>query len=296
MSVILMYHRVADLPRDPYGLAVHPDRFAAHVEHLVRLESTVRLQDVVGRDATREVVVTFDDGYADNATVAAPVLEAAGLPATWFITAGRLGRRRFWWDKLAEVLLGPPGQSSLDVEIAGQRLWLDLASPEAQRLSLQFVHRRLRPLPPDELEAEVDWLVERVGLVLPDDSLTMTVDQLRGLAARPDQEIGAHTRTHLQLRGQTEELQRAEVLGSVADLSELLQRPVRSFAYPFGSPGAVGELAPRLAEEAGCHRACSTLHGAASRDSERFLLPRLNVQDWDAAEFAGRLDALLGQS
>jgi peptidoglycan/xylan/chitin deacetylase (PgdA/CDA1 family) len=292
-----MYHRVAELELDPYGLAVHPDRFTAHVEHLQRLGSTVPLEDVVQPDSAGGVAVTFDDGYADNATVAAPLLAAAGVPATWFITAGRLGQRRFWWDRLAEALLGPhPVPDSVDAEVAGRDLWFDLRTPDARTTALRFLHRRLRPLPPDVLKAAVDRVIRTLGAPEPvGNGLTMTVEQLRDLAALPLQQVGAHTRTHLQLRGQAEDVQRAEVLGSVADLSSLVQQPVLTFAYPFGSPSAVGGLAPRLAAEAGCRLACSTDAGPVGSRSDRYLLPRLTVGNWGAEEFADRLHRALSE-
>jgi peptidoglycan/xylan/chitin deacetylase (PgdA/CDA1 family) len=289
-----MYHRVAAPGRDPYGLAVHPERFAAHVDHLHRTGWAVPLGDVLGRGSARRVAITFDDGYADNATTAAPLLADAGLPATWFITAGRLGRRRFWWDRLAHALLDAgPSVTALDVEVGGRAFWLDLRTSEARATALRFVHRQLRRLPPDELEPTVDRLLG--GLRFPErvveDDLTMTVEELRALAALPLQEIGAHTRTHVQLGGQTEDLQREEIFGSVADLSALLQRRVQDFAYPFGVPDAVGRTAAQLVEEAGCRLACTTSPGRVRRSSDRFVLPRLYVQDWDGDEFAARLDA-----
>ena len=55
----------------------------------------------------RAVALTFDDGYLDNLVeYAAPVLERAGLPATFFLTSGWLGRPgEYWWDTLERVLL-----------------------------------------------------------------------------------------------------------------------------------------------------------------------------------------------
>jgi peptidoglycan/xylan/chitin deacetylase (PgdA/CDA1 family) len=290
-----MYHRVAAPDRDPYGLAVHPDRFAQHMEQLLAMRNTMPLQDLVDRPASGQVAVTFDDGYQDNATVAAPMMAEAGIPATWFITAGRLGERRFWWDRLADGLLGPHLRlDAVDLSVAGRDVWLDLRTSSARTTALRFLHRRLRPLPPEVLEAAVDEVTERLGM--PDrtgEGLTMTVEQLRGLAALPLQEVGAHTRSHLQLRGQREDLQREEIFGSVADLTGVLDQPVRTFAYPFGSESTVGALAPRLAAEAGCTLACSTAPGPVRPRGNRYLLPRLNVEDWDGREFRARLDAAL---
>lgn len=293
-GVVLMYHRVATLTEDPYGLAVHPRRFAEQVRHLSGLGCVVPLSEMIRRGRAATIALTFDDGYADNATLAAPLLAQAGLPATFFITTRQLGARRFWWDRLAAAFLGehvlPDG---VEVSLGGPDLWLALHNAEARRTALRFLHRRLRPLPPDDLQAVVDDLLARLAApVPPDHELSMTVDQLRTLAQSPLADIGAHTRTHLQLAGQREVLQRKEIVGSVEDLRVLLERPVTSFAYPFGTRGAVGELAPRLVQEAGCRVACSTQSAAVTGRSDPYRLPRLNVRDWSAAELDAQIRRL----
>jgi peptidoglycan/xylan/chitin deacetylase (PgdA/CDA1 family) len=295
-GVILMYHRVAAPRQDAYGLAVAPERFAEHVEHLVSGRSVVPLRDMLSPSRADRVAITFDDGYEDNAVVAAPVLAAAGLPATYFITTSRLGGKRFWWDRLAAGLLGPhPLPDGIDVGVGGQELWLALQDADARRASLRFLHRRLRPRPPGEVQSAVDDLLRRLDVPAPpEDERSMSHDQLKAMAGLPMVEIGAHTRTHLQLAGQPEAVQRAEVLGSVADLETLLDRPVRSFAYPFGTARAVGALAPGLARDAGCVLACSTEDAGVSRRPDRYRLPRLNVQDWTGTEFARQVARVAG--
>ncbi len=297
-GVVLMYHRIAAVRNDPYGLAVHPERFAEHAEHLGRLGCVVPLEEVMGTGRTPTVAITFDDGYADNATTAAPVLEQAGLPATYFITTGRLGGRAFWWDELATALLADrPMSEGIDVRVAGRPLWLALNDSRARETSLRFLHRRLRPLPPDEVVAVVEEVAQRLDAPAPPvDERSMTDEQVSGLARLQHAQIGAHTRTHLQLAGQSEALQRSEILGSVQDLSQLLGRPVTTFAYPFGTARAVGDLAPRLSQEAGCAVACTTERRAVSGRVDAHRLPRLNVRDWSGAELAARLAELLPAS
>ncbi len=294
-GVILMYHRVADVEPDAYGLAVPPDVFADQAAELARMGCVVPLPEIDRPGAATRVAITFDDGYADNARTAAPLLSRSGLPATFFITTGRLGGRSFWWDRLATALLGAPADlDGLDVTVDGRRLWLALDDPGARRTALRFVHRRLRPLPPDVLGGIVDDLVRRSGAPeAPADELSMTVPELLAMAALPHVSIGGHTRTHLQLGGQAEALQRSEVLGSLSDLAELLGRPVDVFAYPFGSLLAVGELAPRLAHEAGCVLACSTVQAPVRPGTrDRYVLPRLDVKGWSGAELRARIERL----
>ena len=56
----------------------------------------------------RSIVITFDDGYADNLYNAKPLLERYKIPATVFVTSGHIyAQEEFWWDELDRVLLQP---------------------------------------------------------------------------------------------------------------------------------------------------------------------------------------------
>ena len=48
------------------------------------------------RDASRRVLITFDDGFADFASAAHPVLRDRGFAALVFVPTGRLGYREDW--------------------------------------------------------------------------------------------------------------------------------------------------------------------------------------------------------
>jgi len=297
-TLILLYHRIAQPVADPFGLAVAPERFREHVEHLAHTRAVVPLRDVARGARASRIAITFDDGYADNAEVAAPLVAAAGLPVTWFVTVGRLGGHRFWWDRLTHALLGPhPLQDALDVEMPGGPVWLDLRARDARVRALNLLHHRIRPAPPDEVEALVDHVA--VSLQVPDpplDARTMSVNQLRNMASVSGAEIGAHTLSHLQLRGQCEAVRRREVLGSVQRLTEIVGRPVKTFAYPYGSPRAVDVGAQRLVREAGCELACSTDVGVARPGRRRFRLPRVAVGNWSGEEFAARISAMVNRN
>src|SRR5215211_2862203 len=139
-----MYHRVAIAADDAYGIAVSPANFVAQMEYLSRLRCVVPLIEVLKPATCLQVAITFDDGYADNATTAAPVLASAGLPATYFITTATLGGQHFWWDRLAAGLLGAYTKpNGVDICVGGRDLWLALNSGEACRASLSLIHRRL---------------------------------------------------------------------------------------------------------------------------------------------------------
>ena len=57
-----------------------------------------------GKSIRGLIAVSFDDGYADNLTIAAPILKKNEVPATFFVVAGLLGET-FWWDELVGLVL-----------------------------------------------------------------------------------------------------------------------------------------------------------------------------------------------
>ncbi|MEJ2888017.1 polysaccharide deacetylase family protein [Actinomycetospora aeridis] len=90
---VACYHSVD--PDWDQELSVEPDAFARQCAVLAR-RRVVSLDAVEARLAAgaalprRRVLLTFDDGFADNAVHAAPVLRRHGLPATFFIVAASL--------------------------------------------------------------------------------------------------------------------------------------------------------------------------------------------------------------
>ncbi len=92
---IVAFHRVNDeLPED--GLTCSSEKFTAFCNFFRKYFRIVPLTEQIegcrlGHDMGGTLSVTFDDGYADNFVVAAPILKNLGIPATFFVTAGFIG-------------------------------------------------------------------------------------------------------------------------------------------------------------------------------------------------------------
>lgn len=99
---ILMYHHIGPLPADAdairQGLTVSAENFDTQMKYLKDGGyNVVTMADLFRQVAQESVkpktaVLTFDDGYADNFSVALPVLQKYNLFGTFFIISGKIGQ------------------------------------------------------------------------------------------------------------------------------------------------------------------------------------------------------------
>jgi peptidoglycan/xylan/chitin deacetylase (PgdA/CDA1 family) len=289
-TLVLLYHRVAQLPHDPYGFAVSPDHFSEQCA-ILRHYDVVPLRKAVA--TRREVAITFDDGYADNHTAAA-MLAAAGLPATFFITVGRIGdRREVWWDRLEQLVMRcAPAAGYLDLEIAGRRLWADVRSPAARARAHMAIYWRLRRMRPAVIESILDQLELQLGIrtVDRDTHRWMTSEELGVVAGTSGVDVGAHTLTHPMLTAVSASEQWEEIDGSRRQLEHMLGKPIHLFSYPYGGHDAFDDPTKHLVRNSGYTLACTGTGGLATADDYPLQIPRNVVGDWDAATFEQWLD------
>jgi peptidoglycan/xylan/chitin deacetylase (PgdA/CDA1 family) len=280
-----MYHRVASR-RDPLGLCVTPEHFADQLDALGRRFDLVGLRDARARSRDARVVITFDDGYADNAEVAGPALVTRGAPATFFVTSRVLhDSRAFWWDRLERIVLDAPADRTwLEIDIDGRALRADLRGPIARARTLDATRRRVEGLVPETRDMTIDEISSRLGREPADDVTDrfITPDLLRVLAA-DGFEIGAHSATHPRLDLVAPDRARREVMDSRTALEAVVGQVVTSFAYPHGRRNRWAERAVR---DAGFARCCVVERGLVSPRTHRLRFPRLGVPDVPGTELA----------
>ena len=147
---ILIYHTISTHERWlPAGIATPPGQFAEHMVMLRRSRlRAVPLAEMVehclthGRLPRGAVAVTFDDGYTDNFTAAAPVLRAMNIPATFFVATDFIGLR--WQSPLGPI---PAIRREQIVRMAAEPLFT-FGSHAAS-------HRTMTELAPDALQREM---------------------------------------------------------------------------------------------------------------------------------------------
>ena len=119
---VLAYHKIGGFELS--GTWTSPRRFEAQIDYLldsgfsfISEEEFIEVLDGEREGSGRELLLTFDDGYSDLLSEAAPVLEARSIPALAFIVTGFAGRENLWelnlprrrsrhldWDELGRLL------------------------------------------------------------------------------------------------------------------------------------------------------------------------------------------------
>jgi peptidoglycan/xylan/chitin deacetylase (PgdA/CDA1 family) len=321
----LLYHRVAELQTDPQLLAVTPERFAEHLETLSSHAYPIPLRQLAKalKDENvpdRGVVVTFDDGYADNLEYAKPLLENYGIPATIYVSTGAMCKGRpFWWDELEGLLLSPgklPEILHLNVngdiktwelgEAAAyheqdyrmNRGWsiIDRNDPSPRHSIYRSLCQQLRTLPSDEQYKILDDLSAWAGRpsFSCDDHLPLTPCEIKNLVQGGLIEIGAHTVTHPVLSMLPYAAQKTEIQQSKRQLENVIGYPVTCFAYPYGSKIDYTKETVSIVREAGFTCACSNFPEVIWNGTDPFQLPRFIVRDWDGDTFNRKMRSWWG--
>lgn len=288
---ILIYHRVVAEPDPLVPDQVCARQFDWHLAVLGRWFTVLSLREGAARlhDGTlpvRSACVTFDDGYADNAAVALPILSRRGVPATFFVATSFIDSGRMWNDSVVETIRGAQGHT-LDARCIGLEA-LSISTIELRQKACERVLAALKYLPLEERQRRVEELAAETSASLPPD-LMMTAEQVRHLSTN-GMEIGAHTVTHPILAQLDSGRANTEIRDSKRRLEAITGNPVRLFAYPNGKPGLdylqehVG-----MVRSLGFEAAVSTAWGVAHTASDPFQLPRFTPWDRTPGRFLLRL-------
>lgn len=288
---ILIYHRVLRQPDPLLPGEVDSRTFRWQMELVKNYWRVLPLREAAarlraGRLPSRSLCITFDDGYADNAEVALPILLELDLPATFFVATGFLDGGRMWNDTVIEAVRRlPAGLLDLSAQGLGAHV---LEGPASRAEIAQDILRRIKHRPSAGRHAAATYLERLCSENLPKD-LMMRSDQVQALRAA-GMDVGAHTVSHPILARLNPDESRREIAEGREVLESLLREPVRLFAYPNGRP--VQDYASEhvaMVRSLGFETAVSTKWGVSTIRTDRWQLRRFTPWDRTPGRFVLRL-------
>lgn len=298
-ATVLYLHRFADpdLGNEGHDLAALRRNLAFLRRHrfpIVSLPDLIATLEAGQQPRPGTVVMTIDDGYADFATVAAPVFAEFDCPTTVFVVTGFLdGTLWLWWDRI-EYMFRQTHRTQIALDIDGRPYRARWSTPadryaEAARLAeaLELVSEDCKQRVLTEIATVLDVTPPATP---PAGFAPMSWDDVRR-CERMGVTFAPHTVTHPILSRTTDVAAAFEIRESWRQLRAQTTAPVPVFCYPNGGAQMFGERERRLVRDCGLRAAVTTSqqyvtqHAFGADPWAKFALPRCAYYD-DAPHFA----------
>lgn len=287
-AVVFLFHGVLREPRDT-GVRNYTGKHLPLREFESFLDdalvdgvplSIVEVADGARGEATfpdRGFAITFDDGFANNLHVAAPALEARGIPAAFYVTTGFVGDQGCSWIDLIEHAVDGAGGGSLSLPF----LETSLDSRDAKIQALDAIRLHAKADVAIDPYALADEVRRQLGISSspqdPELDRKLTWDEVRELVTHPLFTVGAHGATHRILAHIPPDELIKEVDGSLGRLADEIDRPARHFSYPEGRPGTYTEIVLRRLRRCRIASAVVVSDGSVRRGDDPLRLKRTLV-------------------
>lgn len=300
MLIAVNYHYLRP-PEDAPAAAIHPTtpaELARQIDLLARCGTFVSAQDIVdaldGRRSlpARALLLTFDDGLAEQFEHGWPLLVRLGVPAVFFVNTAPLVEGRLAGVHRIHFLRAHCGPDVLRSAVRSAPPRCGPQEPAAMR-ARAIAHYRYDDPDTAELKYLLNFAIDpgerdrRLAALFTEAvgrdeaevaaGLYMNWDTLRALAAAGC--LGCHTHSHLPLGRQPPGIVDAEIAESMELLTARTGVRPAGISYPYGSKDACGPVVAAAAARAGC-RFGFTMERAGNADLQRpLLLARIDHND-----------------
>jgi peptidoglycan/xylan/chitin deacetylase (PgdA/CDA1 family) len=225
------------------------------------------------------VVLTLDDGYKDNLQTGYSVFRKHNVPFCIYITnCFPNNTADLWWYALEDVI-----QRNTTLKMPGGK-FLKNNTEEEKKKNFLF----LRAMVINEHFKDPNSFFRQLGEFNFDVEkerklICLTWNEISELASDPLTTIGSHTSNHLPLSKLDENEARNEIVNSKDELEKKLNRPIKHFAFPFGSHVEAGPRDYEIARTAGFDSITTTLHGYVRAGESQYCLDRLFLSPLNGA-------------
>jgi peptidoglycan/xylan/chitin deacetylase (PgdA/CDA1 family) len=308
LATCLMYHRVCpdqtesnDMNRGfapNLDLIVTVSAFEEQMAFVARHFNCVSLPEAIEQLASgelpeRSMIVTFDDGYLDNLTLALPILRKHAIPATIYVATGLIDQASLpWWYELEHLIATGNGFS---LRWRKQRLQFSTIDAGSKRRAFAILNPMVKRMEPAEQARFMGLLRQGSIKHIEQEKQLMNHRQLIELAADPLITIGAHTHHHLALSELNPIRLRHEMIRSKELLEGWLGHPIQHLAYPYGGQAQASTREFSAAAELGFSSAVTTRLGHFQQFHKDHLLalPRIGIGYQDCMDrFEWKLSGL----
>ncbi len=242
---ILFWHGVdqrvnPDVEQEIFDIDVFQQQIAYLNKHyeiitIEEFEDRLRANSFSGK----EVVLTFDDGYANNLYVVAPILNKLNLPFTVFVSVEHVETGQFFPTSVNRIITKGAGLER--ISIPSMELDLTLSNEKERTQACDMISHLLKTLPVSEVKTITNDLIGNVDTTTWEklrrkykSVRPMTWDEVKKLSDE-GATIGSHCMWHVCCHeNQDEKELEYQISESKRQLEQHLEKECLYFAYPNG--------------------------------------------------------------
>jgi peptidoglycan/xylan/chitin deacetylase (PgdA/CDA1 family) len=289
-----MYHRV--LPASSLektfsnkAIIVSTCTFEKHVEFLKKNFNILSLDEFEkylnkgGSYPGKSCLITFDDGWFDNYEYALPVLNKKHVPATIFLPYNYIATsKRFWQEELSaslHLLCDAPNTQQVTEFLKSLPYRIDVS--DCKELRSEQIYESVRQIK-GLSDPEIDDILEKSRQLSTDLPIQQeNIDNyLKWINVKDMMEreitFGSHCLSHRILTGLSKEDISAEIGDSKTNIEAEINTNVKSIAYPNGN---YNEIVLKSTQITGYSLGFSTESGHVGQKTNRYAIPRININD-----------------
>ena len=262
-------------------------KFKWQLEYLKKYYTVMHLRDVVGKIQRQEhlpdnvAIITFDDGFENNYSVAYPLLKELNLPATIFLTTDFIGKNQMLWPDKLFILFFETEVKEIDLRNFGLNI-SDLTSKKAKQKAFNLISNQLKALKLDKKQELISYIEsilskEKTSFSYSDNFKLLSWEQVNFMNETGLVHWGAHTCTHEILSQLDDGTLSEEIQKSCLRISSYGENLL--FAFPNGRKQDFDERAKVILQRLNVLCSLTTVSGLNSYSQDAYELKRIDVDN-----------------
>ncbi len=293
---ILMYHGFIDQMfsqgfANYHGKHLHINKFREQMAHLKKYFHVISLRHLLAfyhhqeSIPERSVIITIDDGYQSNYTLAYPILKEYALPATIFIATDFVDQKEFLWVDRVEYALITTKKKDLKLTIESKEFQYSLSDSSQRKFADEDIKSRLKRFSSSTRNMIVQELENQLDTQLTNQSKDIEMyvplewTQIAEMIHSGLITIGSHGSSHTIATSFAENDFRADLQKSRERIKEMTRTKCELFSYPNGGAEDFNHVTRKIVQEQSFDFALTTMIGANHSTSDVYELKRLNIHN-----------------
>ncbi len=271
--------------------------FRSQIKYLTKNYNVISLDEYINfcnkkeKSPKNSIIITIDDGYKSNYTLAYPIFREFDIPATIFLTTDFIDNKNFLWVDRLEYAINNTNKKDLKLEIANKKEFFDLDTYNGKILCDKSIRLKLKSMDNEIIDKVIQQIEAKLDAKLSETLNVPTIyeplewNEISEMINKSKVDIGSHTHNHLLLAKYDSEVIKNELSLSKKIIERETGINTGLFCYPNGAIGDFNEKTQSLIKESGYSCALTTIRGTNNGFSNLYELKRFGIANSNLNSF-----------